>query len=195
MKIMMIRHGETDWNVHNWIQGESDIPLNKKGIAQAAEAGIRMKDTPIDRIYSSDMIRAMQTSQQIAQYHSTPLEIVETPALREQNFGIWEGRPRDDEEYQAEKHLYFKRFDGGESFLDVAARVYPFLDKIIEENPDDSVLLLSSHGGILRMIASYFEGLSNPEFVEYFARNCECTVFDFCKDDWKLSRNRWILEN
>lgn len=194
MKILMIRHGETDWNVVNHVQGASDIPLNEKGLQQAEAAGENLKDLRIDRIYSSPLIRARQTSEQIAKKHNTPVEIVIEPALAEQNFGIYEGEPRDDPKYQEEKHKYFMRFKNGESFLDVAARVYPFLDRIIEENPQDSVLLLSCHGGILRMIASYFGDLENDEFAGYFAKNCEVVEFDINRDSWLLSKDRWKIQ-
>lgn len=72
--------------------------------------------------------------------------------------------------------------------MDVAARVYPFLDRIIEEYPQDAVLLLSCHGGILRMIASYFSDLDNEEFTEYFALNCEQVEFEIDKNKWIQSK-------
>ncbi|WP_289220570.1 histidine phosphatase family protein [Ileibacterium valens] len=194
MKIIMIRHGETDWNTRNQVQGASDIPLNEKGIAQAKEAGRKMKDQRIDKIFSSPLIRARQTSEQIANEHETPIEVIIEPTLAEQNFGVFEGQPRDDQTYQHEKHLFFKRFEKGESFFDVAARVYPFLDRIIEEYPQDAVLLLSCHGGILRMIASYFSDLDNEEFTEYFALNCEQVEFEIDKNKWIQSKNRWKLK-
>lgn len=178
MKILVTRHGETDWNVQNLVQGATDNPLNEKGIEQARETGRRLKDRKIDRIYSSDLIRARQTSENLADELDEKPPILYTPALREQNFGIFEGRNRDDEEYQKEKNLYFKPFENGESFLDVAARVYPFLDELIRNGKEDETVLLSCHGGICRMIASYFTDLGNEEFVRYFEENCNVREYD-----------------
>lgn len=194
MKILTVRHGETDWNKQNRVQGASDNPLNEKGLEQAMLTGQSLRDTPIDAIYTSPLIRAVQTTDGIVKTLGLNVPIIQEPALQEQNFGIFEGWQRDDPIYQKEKHLIFKRFENGESFLDVAARVYPFLDEIIEKHDDSETILLSCHGGICRMIASYFQDLGNEEFTEYFAKNCEATVYEFSKNDHLLSRERKTLQ-
>ena len=145
MKIVVIRHGTTDWNDKNLAQGSTDNPLNERGMEQARITGKRLRGMGITKIYSSPLIRARQTSQIIAQELEQEVPIINEPALREQDFGIFEGVLRSDKQYQAEKHKYFKRFKNGESFLDVAARVYPFLDDLIEKSEDEDVILLSCH--------------------------------------------------
>ena len=181
MKIVVIRHGTTDWNDKNLAQGSTDNPLNERGMEQARITGKRLRGMGITKIYSSPLIRARQTSQIIAQELEQEVPIIYEPALREQDFGIFEGVLRSDKQYQAEKHKYFKRFKNGESFLDVAARVYPFLDDLIEKSEDEDVILLSCHGGICRMVASYFEDLDNDAFASYFVKNCEAKSFDVKK--------------
>lgn len=188
MKILVIRHGTTDWNDQNLAQGSTDNPLNEKGKEQAKRMGEHLCGRGINKIYSSTLLRARQTSQIIAQELENPISIQYTPALREQNFGIFEGVLRNDAQYQMEKHQYFKRFKKGESFLDVAARVYPFLDWLIENSMNEDVILLSCHGGICRMIASYFEDLDNEEFASYFVKNCEVKSFEIKKNEKKLKK-------
>lgn len=190
MRILAVRHGETDWNLVNRVQGSTDNPLNARGLEQGRRTGESLRQESIDRIYSSDLVRARQTAEQIVQALDWKGDIQITPALREQNFGIWEGVPRDDPEYQKEKHQYFKRFENGESFLDVSARVYPFLDGLIEEAGNEETILLCAHGGILRMIASYFSDLNNEEFAGYFAKNCEAAVFEIDKETFLTSSLR-----
>lgn len=190
MKILVVRHGETDWNKANRVQGATDNPLNETGFAQAAKTGEALKGRRIDKVYTSPLIRARQTTQEIVKALGLNCPVEEAEALREQNFGIFEGWQRDDPIYQKEKHLIFKRFENGESFLDVAARVYPFLDQIIAQSNEDDVILLSCHGGIVRMIASYFQDLNNEEFTEYFAKNCEAAEFEVDLSHWIPSEKR-----
>lgn len=184
MKILVVRHGETDWNTVNRVQGATDNPLNKKGLEQARQTGENLKGTRIDRIYTSDMLRARQTTDGILKVLDQNIPVIVEPAFREQNFGIYEGWPRDNEEYQAEKKKAFKRFKDGESFLDVAARVYPKLNEIIETSADDETVLISCHGGICRMIASCFTDLDNEEFLHFFAENCQAYAYEIDREKW-----------
>lgn len=179
MKLYMVRHGETDRNKENRVLGRSDFPLNEAGLKQAAAAGEGLKEIVFDAVYSSPMKRALQTAEGIMEHSAHPVSIVPEDALIEQDFGIFEGVPRDDETYQSEKHLYFKPFEDGESFLDVAARVYRFLDHLKETPQAQGNILLVTHGGICRVIENYFHGMNNEDFASYFMKNCEIRSFDF----------------
>lgn len=89
-RLYIIRHGETDWNREKRTQGcGNDLPLNQKGIEQAAKLGKRFKNIPIDAIYSSDLKRALQTAQELSR--TTSAGITASKSLREMNFGCWEG--------------------------------------------------------------------------------------------------------
>lgn len=182
MKIYTIRHGETDWNKLNRVQGTTDNPLNEKGLQQAEETGENLKDIPFTKVYSSPLIRARQTTEGVLKKLNCKPEVHLSDAIVEQNFGIWEGVPRDDPEYQKEKAMYFKRFEGGESILDVAARIYPFLEKIIRESNEDDIILISGHGGVSRMVAGYFKAYNNQDFMSYFAKNCEAQVYEVSEE-------------
>lgn len=178
MKLYMIRHGQTSRNLENRVLGRSDLPLDETGLSQAAKAGKELADIQFDAVYSSPMRRAMQTAQAIKDANQYAFEIQPESSLIEQNFGVFEGVPRDDAEYQKEKHLYFKPFEGGESFLDVAARVYNLLDSLQKKHGEDDKVLLVAHGGICRVIENYFHGMDNDTFASFFMKNCEVRSFD-----------------
>ncbi len=88
-KIILVRHGQTDWNRENRIQGELDIPLNERGKREAKEIALRLAHTVIDHIYSSRLSRAYETAIEIAKLHK--LKILTDPRLDELGQGKWEG--------------------------------------------------------------------------------------------------------
>lgn len=169
-----MRHGETAWNAENRILGSTDIPLNENGREQAREAAKELEGMDIDVIYTSCLSRAMETGLAVgALQEGCP--VIHMPCLNEHDFGDFEGKDRCSEEYQAEKRKCFKRYPGGESFLDVAARVYPFIKGLLD-NPAlrDKTILIVSHGGICRVISSYFRDMENEEFITFAMPNCGC---------------------
>ena len=173
MELYIVRHGETDWNALDKIQGRTDNPLNEKGKAQAKAAAEKLKDVPIDVIISSPLIRAYETAEAIAEYHEG-VTILKEPALLEMNYGSFEGKYRLSPEFIAAKRNGFaNRYpEGGESYFDVAARVYPLIEKLKREYPDKTVLL-TAHNGIMRVVDSYFHDLSVEEFIFFAAGNTD----------------------
>lgn len=172
MKLYIMRHGETAWNAEDRILGSTDMPLNEKGREQARKAAEEMKEIPFDVIYTSCLSRSMETGLAVAAVHEG-CQVIHMKCLNEHDFGEFEGQDRLSEEYQCEKRKCFKRYPGGESFLDVAARVYPFIKGILSD-PDmqDKTILIASHGGICRVITSFFKDMENEEFVSFAMPNC-----------------------
>ena len=164
--IYVVRHGETEWNAMNKVLGRTDIPLNDAGIKQAQEIARSLKDVKVDVFLCSPLCRARQTADAIS--NETGIRYKTDDRLIEQDFGGFEGYDRFDEAYQAAKREYFVRFPGGESYFDMAARVFPLIKEL--EGTD---ALLVTHGGICRIIRSYFEDLGNEEFVQFSQGNCE----------------------
>lgn len=173
MKILVTRHGETEWNRKNLILGRTDIPLNDTGIMQAK----KLRDNisyPIDYIISSPLQRASMTANIICE--NINIDIKYDDRLMEMDFGIFEGRDRGDDLYQKEKRNFFSRYPQGESYFQVAQRVYNFLDEIKEQYAGKNVLLVT-HNGICRVIRTYFDDISNEEFASYSVRNCDIEVY------------------
>ena len=90
IRVVLWRHGQTDWNVENRFQGHSDIPLNKVGEYQVAQAASVLAGLKPNRIISSDLIRAQATAAALADLTNLKVEI--NPGLRETNGGLWEGK-------------------------------------------------------------------------------------------------------
>ena len=174
MRLLLIRHGETEWNHLNKVLGRTDIPLDETGLAQAEALGKRLSSERIDALYASPLSRCMQTAGEVLKRQSTCQEVIADERLMEMNFGIYEGVSRDDEAYQASKREYFARHPEGESYLDVALRAIPFIKEVIERHADDpnATIAVVTHGGIARVITSYFEDMDNESFAEFAMPNC-----------------------
>ena len=168
--IYVVRHGETEWNAINKVLGRTDIPLNDRGIEQAEEMARSLKDVKIDVFLCSPLSRARQTADAISGETGMPYKTDDR--LIEHDFGIFEGVNRFDEGYQNAKREYFVRYPGGESFFDLAARVFPLINELEGKNA-----ILVTHGGICRIIRSYFEDMGNEEFVQFSQGNCEIRMY------------------
>lgn len=152
--IYAIRHGQTDWNREGIIQGGgSDCPLNAEGLAQAGALAEKLKEFHITKIYSSDLLRARQTTEAINKILG--VEVVYSPLLRETNYGEVEGKKSADID-KTERYAAICRavaagdndahFPGGESRNAVVQRFRDFLQTV----ETDGNILISAHGGILR---------------------------------------------
>lgn len=175
MKLYVARHGETEWNKLNKVLGRTDIPLNDTGLSQANELAEKMKEYNIDLIITSTLCRAAETGKIVAEKNNIPYQT--EARLMEQNFGIFEGLNRNNEVYQEAKRKYASRYEDGESFFDVVARIYPFIEELKEKYSDKNVLLVT-HGGICRIINSYFYNMENEEFSSYVLKNCEVKEYE-----------------
>ncbi len=170
--IYIARHGQTDWNVQERIQGHSDIPLNQRGEGQATELGQRLSDINFAAIYSSDLIRAHRTAELIIAERQ--LHIATTKALRERNFGALEGKhgheyPETFDRYvalaEAERKSY-RLAEGAESDNELTGRLITFLREIALAHSGQNVLVVS-HGGAMRYLLMHlgyapFEELWKP---------------------------------
>lgn len=171
------RHGQTVWNVENKICGATDSPLTDLGHEQAIELGkkILAEGIHIDEIQYSPLVRAKDTALHVSEITGIPAR--EEIRLKEQNFGRYESTPRDGEEFAKAKCNFICSFDGGETMLHLAQRIYNLLDDI-KAQPDKTYLLVA-HNGIARMVKSYFEDMGNEEFSAFKIKNCEILKFEF----------------
>ena len=175
MKLIVARHGQTEWNLQNRVLGRTDIPLNQKGKAQAVELAENLAAIHIDHIYVSPLARAAETGKIVAEICGAGLSVRD--ALIEHDFGAFEGVDRSDENYKRAKRIFAKRYPGGESYFDVAARVYPFLKELKNLHPEDTVLIVT-HAAACRVICSYFEELDNEELATYTIPNCGYRIYE-----------------
>ena len=175
--IYFTRHGETVWNVENKICGMTDSPLTARGQQQARQLGALVRDSglQIDEILYSPLSRAADTAKAIAAATGLPARC--EPRLREQCFGKYEGTPRDGAEFRISKTHFADRYDGGESMMQLAQRIYNLLDEL-RDQPDKTYLLVA-HNGIARVVESYFHDMTNEEYALAGIRNCELVEHHF----------------
>ncbi len=163
MKLLLVRHGETESNTNKILMGWTDELLNEKGLRQAEKLALRLKDEKIDRIFCSKLKRARQTAEAINKYHNR--DIVIADELMEKSFGKLEGRPKDEFRMAAERegvYHYNYRPEGGESSRDVQERVMKFLDRLMKKYPEETILIVT-HGVVITTILIDVGKLSTDE--------------------------------
>lgn len=176
--LYITRHGQTVWNVEGKVCGVTDIELTELGRKQAAELGRELslsKDINIDMVIASPLKRANDTARIISGAISVPLRT--DMRIIEQNFGKYEGGGRRSSEFIEAKRHFTDNYEGGESMLKVAQRVYNFLDEIRKDQ--DRTYLIVAHNGIARIVHSYFFDETNEEFSKYSIRNCELVRYQW----------------
>ena len=161
IKLILIRHGESEDNAQRKISGFNDVNLTEKGIWQAKRLAYRLKDMPIDRVYCSDLKRAVHTADIV--FGDRGMEILQKPNLREINFGDWESKTF--EEIKSEdKKKYISWFENpnkknsapnGESLAVFNDRVMTEINIILDKNNDDGkdkTIAIACHGLTIRII-------------------------------------------
>lgn len=180
-RFYFVRHGQSIWNVENKICGVSDSPLTELGHEQARQTGVLLNERicsgeiHIDEILTSPLSRARETALEISHVIDVPVRI-ET-RLIEQNFGKWEGTPRDGIAFRKAKENFVDCYEGGESMMRVAQRIYNLIDEIREEKR--KTYLLVAHNGLSRIFESYFFDMTNEEFASFGIKNAEIKEYHF----------------
>ena len=171
MKIYSTRHGQTSYNKQEIIMGTTDIDLDETGEKQALELADRIAGMNcIDIIIASPMKRAQRTARAVAE--RCGLEIVTEERLREWDYGYYEGKSRFTEGFAENKTEFGVRMGkSGESLMQLAHRVYSALDDIIKNYSGKNVLIVS-HGGVCRVIETYFNDMTTEQFSNWFMDNC-----------------------
>ena len=189
-EIILIRHGETEWNSQKRMQGHSNSDLSSVGQAQIQALGQWMKNVPFDHIYSSDSLRAKQTAEAITQFSGHELKI--DLRLREKNLGVFEGLTSEEaRERHPEVFRLFKTagskyvIDEGESTQQLQDRALEIVNEIRIKHPEERVLLVT-HGGFIRVVMKHSLGLSLETPTRFLIRNTG--VFRLVwEDKWLVS--------
>ena len=190
-EIILIRHGETEWNSQKRMQGHSNSDLSSVGQAQIQALGQWMKNVPFDLIYSSDSLRAKQTAEAITQFSGHELQFDQR--LREKNLGVFEGLTSEEaRERHPEVFRLFKTagskyvIDEGESTQQLQDRALEIVNEIRIKHPEERVLLVT-HGGLIRVVMKHSLGLSLETPTRFLIRNTG--VFRLVwEDKWLVSQ-------
>lgn len=171
MRLYLVRHGETELNKEFRFIGRTDIGLSENGRLQAETVAERFSKKKIKAVYSSDMLRAVQTAEIITEPHG--LNVKQVEGLREIDFGNWEGLTYYEIEEMDGDHLTAWIEDPininipkGETWEHFESRVLKSLSSIIEEEKDGEVIIVS-HGGPIKLLVGHYYG-RDPEFFSSF---------------------------
>lgn len=200
VSIYMVRHGETDWNAEERIQGHTDIPLNSKGTSQAEELNSYLEPLHFAAIFSSDLQRAKKTAEIINTTRNAPLKT--SACLRERCMGRFEGKKlavlNEHLKMQAqmleglpkEEYLAYRYCPASESFADAYKRVKTFLDQEIQNFSNKNVLLVTHHG-IIRAILEHLEYFPGHKWT---INNCGYIHLNYSDQSFELLSSQGIVK-
>ena len=178
MKVLLTRHGQTDWNVLKKIQGLTDIELNETGKMQAEEARKELLNDNIDLILTSPLKRAKKTAEIIAE--GRDIQIIVEEDLRERAFGKFEGKTAKEFDFdEVWNYKLNKKYEDAESVGELFDRINKFLNRIKEEYKGKTVLLVT-HGGVAVAVRTFFEGIPEGTTVlrNMGLKNCEVKKYE-----------------
>jgi broad specificity phosphatase PhoE len=170
IRIILARHGETEWNRLKIFQGRSDIPLNPHGKAEAKALAEALKKEPISTIYTSPLVRARETAQIIQQFHSA-VSLIEDPGLMEMDLGDFDGMKALDwvRQFPKFRKIWQDRpaslkMPGGESLSEVQKRAVETINRIANRHSKGETLLVCSHNFLIISLRCFALGISLDDF-------------------------------
>ena len=176
MNLILIRHGQSEWNALNQFTGWKDPDLTDKGIEEAHNAGKIINNLKInfDLVFTSALIRAQKTAEIILKEINQPLSTIKNQALNERNYGDLAGLNKDDARKRwgdEQVHIWRRSYDipppGGESLKDTGERVLPFFMKEIHPHVcKGKNVLVAAHGNSLRSLIKFLENISDEDIVK-----------------------------
>ncbi|MBI5798107.1 histidine phosphatase family protein [Candidatus Woesearchaeota archaeon] len=183
MKLILVRHGQSEHNVKGIMQGHISSKLTEQGKKQAQDAADILKNERIDEIYASDLGRVIETANIINTYHQNKIKF--TPVLRERSMGKFEGQPAEILENAVKEsgeayHLF--RPDGGESCLDTRNKMIIFLNEMIVKHAHQTILLVTSGGNILELLL-YLLKAPREDYKKYNPPNCGVSIINCSKSN------------
>lgn len=176
-KLILVRHGKSEWNNLGLWTGWKDIPLNEQGIKDAQDAGQQLKDIRIDMAFVSKLQRAKQTLDHILKTLTSPnsptIPITQTEAVNERNYGIYTGKNKweikeqiGEQEFQKLRRSWDYPIPEGETMKDVYSRVAPFYEQtILPKLKMGKNIIIVAHGNSLRALVKHLENLSKEQLA------------------------------
>ncbi|MEG4810812.1 histidine phosphatase family protein [Microcoleus sp. F8-D3] len=201
MKLVIVRHGETEWNLQNKAIGQLDSPLTPKGIRQASALGDRLQHLSFSNIYSSDLGRAAQTANITASICGK--KVIFESELREWNMGIFQGLTVSEmhEKFPKERQDYERIFfeyiiPEGESLRQLRQRSFRVLSAIAKRHSEENVVVVT-HGTVLTVFFQEVLGLPTKITCPFKLDHGSFCAFEYVNEQWSLVvwNDRSHLEN
>ncbi len=193
LELWCVRHGETEFNKENRIQGCMDTELSDHGRRQIVHVGNRLKSVQFDAVYSSDLKRAHETARAINQHHDHEVQLDQR--LRERHFGVFQGLTQNEiTEQMPDLSVYFETRDpafqipDGQSRFQKLEQVQAFMHDMKERHAGERILTVT-HGGVVYSMIHHVLGIPLDRDIPGDCTNTSITVFQFESQRWVL--NRW----
>lgn len=188
--LVLLRHGQSQWNLENRFAGQTDIPLTARGAQDAAKAGEVLQDIPFDSAYTSNLQRAKDTLTIVLKTLNVQIPVVMDAALNERHYGDLQGLNKAEtalkygkDQVQLWRRSYSVRPPGGESIEDCEKRVLPFFTKrVLPELRSGKNILLVAHANSLRPLFKYLDGLTGDAVAVLEIGLCTPYVYTFTGD-------------
>jgi len=190
-RIILVRHGQTEWNRVERFRGRADVPLNNTGIAQAEATGKRIAAEwlPV-AVYTSPLSRSVKTAEAIAGHHN--LEVQPHPGLIDIDYGQWQGLSPEEvlQRWPEEIDAWYNRphlasIPGGESLGELRTRLIPTVKELTDRHPGETIVLVG-HTVINRIILLGVLSLGNDRFWRIRQDTCAINVFEVDGDEFTL---------
>ncbi len=190
MKMILVRHAETEWNLQDRAMGQLDSPLTPNGIRQAYALGDRLRCHSFTRLYSSDLGRAAQTANIIASICDK--KVIFNSGLRERNFGIFQGLtlsemqekfPQERQDFEQNDFEYI--IPEGESLKQLRQRSFQILTAIAQQSLGETIVVIT-HGGILMCFLEEVLGIIHKKPLPFKQDNANFCVFEYINGRWIL---------
>jgi 2,3-bisphosphoglycerate-dependent phosphoglycerate mutase len=187
-KLILLRHGESQWNLENRFTGWVDVPLSPKGEQEARRAGELLKDFPIDELFTSVLTRATETARIVLEVRGKgDVPTKRDQALNERHYGDLQGLNKAETAVKfgdEQVHIWRRSYDvpppNGESLKDTAARTIPYFEaNILPEIKAGKNVLVAAHGNSLRSIVMFLDNMTKEEVLELNIPTGVPLVYDF----------------
>lgn len=175
-KLVLTRHGESEWNLAGKWTGWTDVSITDKGANDAKKMGELLRDINFDQVYTSELKRTVETMQQILSTQGqTDIEHLEVRALNERDYGEYTGLNKwevknqvGEEKFNAIRRNYDEPIPGGETLHDVYDRVVPWYREVIvpQLNAGKNILFVA-HGNSIRALVKYLENISDKDIAQF----------------------------
>ena len=194
-KLVLVRHGQSEWNAKNLFTGWKDPKLTDLGIQEAIKAGdlLETRNLKFDLMFTSDLFRAQETGRLILeQMNHTDIRVIKDQSLNERNYGDLAGLNKDEarEKWGEEQvHIWRRSFDvpppGGESLKNTAERVLPYFEREIMPKVEKGLnILVAAHGNSLRSLVMHLEKISSEEIVKLEIATGDPLTYEYSNGDF-----------
>ena len=194
-KLILIRHGESEWNALGKWTGWTDVSITDEGARLSRELGEKLGDVRIDVAYNSELKRTKETLDAVLEGMSQTPERRVSGAVNERDYGVYTGMLKEEvrteigeEAYLALRRGWDRPIEDGESLKDVYTRVLPFyLEEVVPQLLQGKNVLIVGHGNSLRAMVKYIDGISDDDISSFeFGHNC-AMVYDIGGDGHRVS--------